>query len=198
MITVDQVILPLRLAAAVFLRPPLDEGTSPRISEMALVAIPPAILRCHLILPNGQILYPFVDVLHVVSDGIVLHGQSAQQRAMVRHIIGQSESVPSLGCALPTGQARPPEPGGKLAAFPFMPLCTSPAVPVPSAQFESSACCTTVVFSAASTSTPAEEARNRQAEGHSLHQRNGGVCPLFFHESRRYVCRVCTSHLKLV
>ena len=40
MIGVEQIQVPLRLAAAVFLRTPWDDGTSPRISEMVLVAVP--------------------------------------------------------------------------------------------------------------------------------------------------------------
>ena len=87
MIGVEQIQAPLRLAAAVFLRTPWDDGTSPRISEMVLVAVPLAIQRWHLILANGQALYPFTDAPHIGSDGVILHGQSARQRALVHNIL---------------------------------------------------------------------------------------------------------------
>ena len=130
MLTVEQTLVPLRLAAAAFVRNSWDDGTSPCISEMVLEAIPPAILKTHLILTNGQALFPFVDTPHIGNDGIILHGPNARQRAMVHHIVSQSGCVPFPGCVLNAGQARPPEPGEVLAAFPFLQLCALPAVPM--------------------------------------------------------------------
>lgn len=77
--------LPLRLAAAVFLRPPWEGHASPALAEMTLTAIPTAVQRCFLILANGQLLYPFVDAPHVTSDGIILHGQSPSKSYGLPH-----------------------------------------------------------------------------------------------------------------
>ena len=64
MILVEQTLLPLRLAAAAFVRT-LD-------------------------LTSGQVLYPFADAPHIVNDGIILHRRSARQRALVHRIIHYS------------------------------------------------------------------------------------------------------------
>ena len=48
---------------------------------------------------------------------------------MVYRILYQTECLPSPGCAVGLGQARPPEPGEAFGAFPFMQLHTLPAVP---------------------------------------------------------------------
>ena len=70
MLVVERTLLPLRLAAAAFVRTPWDDGTSPHITEMVLDAIPIAIQQTHLILTSGQVLLPFVDAPHIASDGI--------------------------------------------------------------------------------------------------------------------------------
>ena len=57
--------LPLRLAAAGFPRTPIEDGTCPRILEMQLVAVPPEMRRSTLVLPSGQVLFPFEDSPHI-------------------------------------------------------------------------------------------------------------------------------------
>ena len=123
---------PLRLAVAAFLRTPLDDGTCPSIAEMVVAAVPEEMRKSSLVLTSGQVLFPFEDSPHFTHDGIILHGRSAPQRAMVYRILHQTECLPSPGCAVGLGQARPPEPGEAFAAFPFMQLHTLPAVPVTS------------------------------------------------------------------
>ena len=51
------------------------------------------------------------------------------QRAMVYRFLYQTECLPSPGCAVALGQARPPEPGEAFGAFPLMQMRTLPAVP---------------------------------------------------------------------
>ena len=123
--------LPLRLAVAAFLRAPLDDGTCPPIAEMVVAAVPVEMRRSSLVLTSGQVLFPFEDSPHI-THGIILHGRSAPQRAMVYRILHQTECLPSPGCAVGLGQARPPEPGEAFAAFPFTQLHTLPAVPATS------------------------------------------------------------------
>ena len=130
MIVVEQTRLPLRLAAAAFMRTPWDDGTCPRIAEMVLDAIPLAIHKSSILLTSGQVLYPFADAPHIANDGIILHGRSALQRALVHRAIHQSGCLPFPRCEIGVGQARPPEPGEVLAAFPFLQLRTLPAVPM--------------------------------------------------------------------
>ena len=48
---------------------------------------------------------------------------------MVYRVLYQTECLPSPGCAVGLGQARPPEPGEAFVAFPFMQLHALPAVP---------------------------------------------------------------------
>ena len=127
-VIIAQTLLPPRLAAAAFLRAPWDDGTCPRIAEMVVEAIPPEIQRSFLVLTSGQVLYPFVDSPHIAHDGIILHGRSAQQRAMVHRILHQTGCLPFPRCTVGVGQARPPEPGEAFAAFPFSQLHTLPAV----------------------------------------------------------------------
>ena len=69
---------------------PWDDGTCPRIAEMVLDAIPLAIHKSSLILTSGQALYPFAEAPHIANDGIILHGRSAQQRALENRAIHQS------------------------------------------------------------------------------------------------------------
>ena len=129
-IIIAQIQLPLRLAVAAFLRAPWDDGTRPRIAEMVVAAIPVEIQRSSLILTSGQVLFPFDDSPHITHDGIIVHGRSALQRAMVYHILHQTGCLPSPSCTVGVGQARPPEPGEAFAAFPFSQLHTLPAVPI--------------------------------------------------------------------
>ena len=96
--------LPLRLAVAAFLRTPMVDGTCPSLTEMAVAAIPEEI---PLVLTSGQVLFPFEDSPHITHDGVILHGRSAPQRAMVYRILYQTECLPSPGCAVGLGQARP-------------------------------------------------------------------------------------------
>ena len=121
--------LPLRLAVAAFLRAPLDDGTCPSITEMEVTAVPAEMRRSSLALTSGQVLFPFEDSPHITHDGIILRGRSTPQRAMVYRILQQTECLPSPGCAVGRGQARPPEPGEASVAFPFIQLRTLPAVP---------------------------------------------------------------------
>ena len=51
-VIIAQTLLPLRLAAAAFLRAPWDDGTCPRIAEMVVEAIPVEIQRSSLILTS--------------------------------------------------------------------------------------------------------------------------------------------------
>ena len=115
--------LPLRLAAAGFPRTPIEDGTCPRISEMQLVAVPPEMRRSTFVLPSGQVLFPFEDSPHIAHDGVLLHGRSALQRAIVYRILQQSECLSPNGWAVARGQARPPEPGEVVASFPFSLPC---------------------------------------------------------------------------
>ena len=124
--------LPLRLAVAAFLRTPLDDGTCLSITEMVVAAVPEEMRKSSPVLTSGQVLFPFDDSPHITHDGVILHGRSAPQRAMVYRILHQTECLPSPGCAVGLGQARPPEPGEAFAAFPFMQLHTLPAVPATS------------------------------------------------------------------
>ena len=121
--------LPLRLAAAGFPRTPIEDGTCPRILEMQLVAVPPEMRRSTLVLPSGQVLFPFEDSPHITNDGVLLHGRSALQRAIVYRILQQSECISPNGWVVARGQARPPEPGEVVASFPFSQLYALPAVP---------------------------------------------------------------------
>ena len=121
--------LPLRLAVAAFLRTALDDGTCPPLTEMVVAAVPEEMRKSSLVLTSGQVLCPFEDSPHITHDGVILHGRSAPQRAMVYHILYQTECLPSPGCAVGLGQARPPEPGEAFVAFPFTQLHTLPAVP---------------------------------------------------------------------
>ena len=91
-------------------------------TEMAVVAIPEEIRKSSLVLTSGQALFPFEDSPHITHDGVILHGRSAPQRAMVYRILYQTECLPSPGCAVGLGQARPPEPGEAFGAFPFTQL----------------------------------------------------------------------------
>ena len=124
--------LPLRLAVAAFLRTPLDDGACPPLTEMVVAAVPEEMRKSSLVLTSGQVLFPFEDSPHITHDGVILHGRSAPQRAMVYRILYQTECLPSPGCAVGLGQARPPEPGEAFVAFPFMQLHTLPAVPATS------------------------------------------------------------------
>ena len=124
--------LPLRLAVAAFLRTPLDDGACPSITEMVVAAVPDEMRKSSLVLTSGQVLFPFEDSPHITHDGVILHGRSAPQRAMVYRILYQTECLPSPGCAVGLGQARPPEPGEAFVAFLFMQLHTLPAVPATS------------------------------------------------------------------
>ena len=128
-VTVAHAQLPLRLAVAAFLRTPMDDGTCPLLTEMAVVAIPDEIRKSSLVLTSGQALFPFEDSPYITHDGVILHGRSALQRAMVYRILYQTECLPSPGCAVALGQARPPEPGEAFGAFPFIQMRTLPAVP---------------------------------------------------------------------
>ena len=128
-VTVAHAQLPLRLAVAAFLRAPMDDGTCPLLTEMALVAIPDEIHKSSLVLTSGQVLFPFEDSPYITHDGVILHGRSALQRAMVYRILYQTECLPSPGCAVALGQARPPEPGEAFGAFPLTQMRTLPAVP---------------------------------------------------------------------
>ena len=96
---------------------------------MVVAAVPEEIRKSSLVLTSGQVLLPFEDSPHTTHDGIILHGRSAPQRAMVYRILHQTECLPSPGCAIGLGQARPPEPGGALASFPFTQMHTLPPVP---------------------------------------------------------------------
>ena len=118
-IIIAQRQLPLRLAVAAFLRAPWDDGTCPRIAEMVAVAIPVEIQRSSLILTSGQVLFPLDDSPHITHDGIILHGRSALQRAMVYRILHQTECLPSPSCAIGVGQARPLNRGKRLLPSPF-------------------------------------------------------------------------------
>ena len=62
--------LPLRLAVAGFPRTPIEDGTCPRILEMQLVAVPPEMRRSTLVLPSGQVLFPFEDSPHITNNGV--------------------------------------------------------------------------------------------------------------------------------
>ena len=57
-VTVAHAQLPLRLAVAAFLRTPMDDGTCPLLTEMAVVAIPDEIRKSSLVLTSGQALFP--------------------------------------------------------------------------------------------------------------------------------------------
>ena len=103
--------LPLRLAVAAFLR---------TLTEMVVAAVPEEMRKSSLVLTSGQVLFPFEDSPHITHDGVILHGRSAPQRAMAYRILYQTECLPSPGCAVGLGQARPPEPGEAFVAFPFM------------------------------------------------------------------------------
>ena len=50
--------LPLRLSVAAFVRTPMDDGTCPSLTEMAVVAIPDEIRKSSLVLTSGQALFP--------------------------------------------------------------------------------------------------------------------------------------------
>ena len=110
-VTVANTQLPLRLAVAAFVRTPMDNGACPLLTEMAVVAIPAEIRKSSLVLTSGQVLFPFEDSPYITHNGVILHGRSAPQRAMVYRILYQTECLPSPGCAVALGQARPPEPG---------------------------------------------------------------------------------------
>ena len=97
---------------------------------MQLVAVPPEMRRSTLVLPSGQVLFPFEDSPHITNDGVLLHGRSALQRAIVYRILQQSECLSPNGWVVARGQARPPEPGEVVASFPFSQLYALPAVPV--------------------------------------------------------------------
>ena len=128
--TVANIQLPLRLAVAAFVRTPMENDACPSLTEMAVVAIPDEIRKSSLVLTSGQVLFPFEDSPYITHNGVILHGRSAPQRAMVYRILYQTECLPSPGCAVALGQARPPEPGEAVGAFPFMQLHTLPAVPM--------------------------------------------------------------------
>lgn len=129
MVEVDNTPVPIRLAAAAFQRLPWNDGTGSGLPEMRLEAIPAPIRRRYVIQGSGQTLYPFEDAPHVVHDGIILHGHSPMQRAEVYNLIRQAGYVPVRGCELPSGRARPPEPGDRSPAYPFMQLRLMPSVP---------------------------------------------------------------------
>ena len=96
---------------------------------MQQVAVPPEMRRSTFVLPSGQVLFPFEDSPHITHDGVLLHGRSALQRAIVYRILQQSECLSPNGWAVARGQARPPEPGEAVASFPFSQLYALPAVP---------------------------------------------------------------------
>ena len=124
-IIIAQAQLPLRLAVAAFLRAPWDDGTCPRIAEMVAVAIPVEIQRSSLILTSGQVLFPLDDSPHITHDGIILHGRSALQRAMVYRILHHTECLPSPSCTVGVGQARPPLPS-PFHSYTLCRQCTEP------------------------------------------------------------------------
>ena len=91
--------LPLRLAAAGFPRTPIEDGTCPRILEMQVVAVPPEMRRSTFVLPSGQVLFPFEDSPHITNDGVLLHGRSALQRAIVYRLQLDHSGCPFHGQA---------------------------------------------------------------------------------------------------
>lgn len=103
---------------------------SQQLGEMTLVDIPQAVQGSSLVLTNGQVLFPFADAPHITSEGVILHGRSAHQRALVYRVLSQSECTPGLRHAIPAGHARPLEPGGENPAFSFLQLQTLPALPL--------------------------------------------------------------------
>ena len=128
-VTVANTQLPLRLAGAAFVRTPMDDGTGPTPTEMAVVAIPHEVRKSSLVITSVQVLFPFEDSPYITHNGVILHGRNAPQRAMVYRVLYQTECLPSPGCAVALGQTRPPEPGEAFGTFPFMQLHTLPAVP---------------------------------------------------------------------
>ena len=67
-------------------------------AEMVVAAVPEEMRKSSLVLTSGQVLFPFEDSPHITHDGVILHGQSAPQRAMVNRILHQTECLPSPGC----------------------------------------------------------------------------------------------------
>ena len=75
-------------------------------------------------------LYPFQDAPHLTDDGLVVHGSNPLQQAIAHSIVSRFGVVLPASCVLPTRQARPPEPGGGPATFPFMQICRLPAIQI--------------------------------------------------------------------
>ena len=92
---------------------------------MVAVAIPVEIQRSSLILTSGQVLFPLDDSPHITHDGIILHGRSALQRAMVYRILHHTECLPSPSCTVGVGQARPPLPS-PFHSYTLCRQCTEP------------------------------------------------------------------------
>ena len=114
-VIIAQTLLPLRLAAAAFLRAPWDDGTCPRIAEMVVEAIPIEI--------QGPPWHSPVDkyFIHLRT----LHTSRMMESSCTGEVpnneqwctVSFTKRVSPLS-HIGVGQAQPPEPGEAFAAFP--------------------------------------------------------------------------------